>query len=471
MITKKSATFVLFLEGLASSGLQITTIRQTVPFVGNSVLTTSIIISTFLAALAFGYYWGGRQQKSQFQRSLVINLISSVAIFGIGLSYIFVGFFFQEIALLTEGSLFHSPLIHLFAFCVLVMSPLVFLLGQTLPLLLNTSSQESTKSAAAGDATAISTIGSVVGCLMTSLVLMSFFGVGYSILINCIILACCLFFIVNWDTTYAKFAAGFASSFLFVTFFLNIVVAEKMFITTTPYSNYHIASDSILDGKQLIINRSSASFIGNSNKKGWPYIEILKNALFTDDIVNQDILILGAGGFTLTAETTNSANFTYVDVDEAIKPIVEKLFLEEGIKGKFVAADARNYLLNNFSQWDAIIVDLYSNSATIPMHTATFDFFQLVEKRLKPNGKAMLNIAANPRLNDHYSLSMDHTIRQALSRCITDITSYKDTLVNILYFCSPNSDQQTASLYRDDNTQVAVDGYTAFTSTKNWKYY
>lgn len=54
MISSQRAMSILFLEGLASSGVQMVTIRQTVPFVGSSVLCTSIIISCFLGALALG---------------------------------------------------------------------------------------------------------------------------------------------------------------------------------------------------------------------------------------------------------------------------------------------------------------------------------------------------------------------------------------------------------------------------------
>ena len=48
MISKQRVALILLLEGLASSGVQMVTIRQTVAFVGSSVLCTSIIISCFL---------------------------------------------------------------------------------------------------------------------------------------------------------------------------------------------------------------------------------------------------------------------------------------------------------------------------------------------------------------------------------------------------------------------------------------
>lgn len=198
MFSTKRAYLILLLEGLASSGVQMVTIRQTVAFVGSSVLCTSIIISCFLGALALGYFFGGKTAPEKFSRALLFNLVGAIALFGIGLSYPFVSMFFLSIADISYGlPILGNPLVHLFAFCLLVMTPLVFLLGQTVPLLLNTADHETRKSEAAGSATAISTVGNVVGCLLTSLVLMYFLGVGYSILVNCLILSFCVLLVLR----------------------------------------------------------------------------------------------------------------------------------------------------------------------------------------------------------------------------------------------------------------------------------
>ena len=210
MTFKGKTVLLLLLEGLASSGLQMITIRQTTPFVGSSVLSTSVIISCFLGALALGYYWGGQQAPERYTRSLINNLIYSIALFGIGLSYIFVQFFFQSIADLTQGMmLLSNPLLHLTLFCLVIMAPLVFFLGQTVPLLITTAKEETSNSEASGNATALSTVGNVIGCLITSLVLMYYLGVGYSIFINCLILAICLAFVVDWNQPKTKCLAVF----------------------------------------------------------------------------------------------------------------------------------------------------------------------------------------------------------------------------------------------------------------------
>jgi spermidine synthase len=470
MISKKRATIILLLEGLASSGLQMITIRQTTPFVGSSVLCTSIIISCFLGALALGYYWGGRQSQQKYATSLVTNLVGSIAIFGFGLSYTFVSFFFLSLAGMTHGiSFINSPLFHLFLYSLFVMSPLVFFLGQTVPLLLNTADQETRKSEATGNATALSTIGNVVGCLLTPLVLMYFLGVGYSIFINCLILAFCLCFVVDWESPKTKYILVVTVTCLTIAFSLNVKEPNRLFAATTPYSNIYVGAHD--EGKRFIINRSSASFISTKERKGWPYIEIIKKGIFTDDMQGKDILVLGAGGFTISAEGTHGANFTYLDIDPKIKPLAEQIFLEEPIKGNFIAQDARAFLLTNDKEWDVIVVDLYTNAATIPSHTATYEFFSLVSERLTDDGRVILNIAANPRLQDTYSLNMDNTVRQAFSRCITDITSYQDALVNVVYFCGKQGhphNPSVASLYRDDTTKVTVDSYISTLGTKAW---
>jgi hypothetical protein len=82
MISSRRAASILFLEGLASSGVQMVTLRQTVPFVGSSILCTSIIISCFLGALALGYWCGGKTSPERFSQSLLRNLVIAIALFG-----------------------------------------------------------------------------------------------------------------------------------------------------------------------------------------------------------------------------------------------------------------------------------------------------------------------------------------------------------------------------------------------------
>lgn len=458
-----TAYLILFLEGLASSGLQVTAIRQTTPFVGSSVLSTSIIISTFLAALAWGYYRGGKVPEAEYRDRLTRNLFAAMVIFGIGLSYPFVGTFFAASDhLLGSIPIVQHPLIHLGLYCLIIMVPLVFFLGQTVPLLLHTTRGLS-NSEAAGNYTALSTIGNVVGCLITTLLLMFFFGVGISIVVNCLLLGICgLMATVNQNPSRRNAIANCASGLISMGLisFLNIVAVSTLLDADTIYGNMRVVDRE--DGRKLVINHSNASYLQDGTNNGWPYIETIKSALQAKGVAGKDVLVLGAGGFTLTADNELAGNFTYVDIDPAMKPLAEETFLGAPVRGDFVAEDARRFLLTRERLWDFIVVDVYSDSSTIPAHTATKEFFDLVKDRLSGGGTAMINIVASPTLEDRYSKNIDRTVRAAFPFCITDISQFGRDLANIVYFCrNKSSSSEVAGIYRDDTTKVEVEGFVA----------
>jgi spermidine synthase len=58
---------------------------------------------------------------------------------------------------------------------------------------------------------------------------------------------------------------------------------------------------------------------------------------------DHDILVLGAGGFSLShREPLN--RYTFVDIDPAIRGIAEREFLREAAAGEFIATDARRFV-------------------------------------------------------------------------------------------------------------------------------
>ena len=147
-----------------------------------------------------GYYQAGKRSSEKFSSALLINLVFATGLFGIGLSYPFFSWYVLTVTDLTAViPVLSNALTHLLAFCPTIMARLIFFLGQTVPLLLNAADQNTRKSEAAGSATALSTIGNVVGCLLTSSVLMYFLGVGYSIFFNCAILAICALLVISPD--------------------------------------------------------------------------------------------------------------------------------------------------------------------------------------------------------------------------------------------------------------------------------
>ena len=446
---------MLILEGIASSGLQIIAIRQSMPFVGSSILSTSIIISFFLAALAAGYMYGGRVPSAKHHTVLVRNLTISIPLFGLGMSYTFHELFYVLLSRATTGmGLIGNPLIHVSLFCLLFMAPLVYLLAQTVPLLLN-SSDKARHSEAAGDATAFSTIGNVVGCLLTSLVVMHYWGVAFSIMLSCAFLCVCLLVVAD-STARARINSIVLSFLLLAAIYIpNITISKILFEYDNAYSNTQVVNGE--GGRSLVINRSASSFISEDGTYGHEYTQIIR-----DGIINRaegkDLLVLGAGGFTLTKPGDSFKSITYVDVDPGLAKVAEEKLLKRKIAGDFYADDARRFLLKGSRKWDYIVIDVYTNAMSVPTHISTSEFYSLVRRSLKKSGSVVINMLLSPALNDEYSQNMDHTIRSNFARCITDVADMSAPVTNVVYFCSSTAATRLTA-YHDDSTRIDIERF------------
>ena len=94
---------IIFLEGYVVLAVELLCIRLLIPFVGSGTEVVSIIISSVLLPLAFGYQYAGnyivRQRDSEIKKGaskksisirkiLVKNLFVSLCILMVGLSYL-----------------------------------------------------------------------------------------------------------------------------------------------------------------------------------------------------------------------------------------------------------------------------------------------------------------------------------------------------------------------------------------------
>src|SRR3990167_6929812 len=91
---------IILIEGFTSIAIEILVIRQLLPVAGGSVIVTSMIIGIFLLFLALGYRHGGRV-KQHLQQRLRLNFLVAACWLGVGLSYVFIYYFFYYIQQLT----------------------------------------------------------------------------------------------------------------------------------------------------------------------------------------------------------------------------------------------------------------------------------------------------------------------------------------------------------------------------------
>jgi spermidine synthase len=446
--------FIILLEGFVTVSLEILTIRQLLPIVGNSVIVTSLIIGVFLLFLAYGYRHGGKCTEN-YPQILQRNFFLAALGLGIGLSYTFVALFFQ----VAKEIFPHATLAPLCLYLLLIIAPIVFCLGQTVPISLNLWRKKSSVGDIGGQVLHLSTLGSFLGATLTALVLLNYLGVAWSIFINFAILSLLVLLLMDIKTQTALFISTFTLASL--VYGVNITFDTKQFIATNNYGNFQIITrptNKEAYTKFLVINNLYHSCLNEKNQ-ACPYVETIKKILFTDlKLTGKNILVLGAGGFTLSAENTYGNKFLYVDIDKSLPNIIKQSF-QPTIQGNFISDDARHFINTTSEHFDVIISDTY-NGIAVPAHLVTQEYFTQIRSALTTNGMAIFNIVATPSLGDAYSKHIDNTIRSVFKNCMATPTTYhNDDISNIIYVCTKSQTENNAEIYTDNLNRADSEYY------------
>jgi spermidine synthase len=462
---------VIIIEGYVVLSTELLAIRQTLPYVGNGTDTVSIIIAAVLMPLAVGYYRGGRFKPGMTNgRYLSVRdkLINNILIAGIilvpALSYLPLSLFFYGLSHIGVNHRILTTTIYSLLFIV---TP-VYCLGQTIPLVSNYFSSEKL-SQITGKMLFFSTLGSFLGAVFSTLVLMSFFGVHNTV---CVVFALLtlLIFIISRKKAPEK-------PLLMLTLALVVCYMNS----PAMMRNLHIVGDNQYDTVIITKDESGAKhFIQNGNLSSMltpdgrkhAYIEFVERH-YISPIRTQgpakSILIIGAGGFTLGLEDTKN-DYTYVDIDPSLKDISEKYFIEQklGKNKRFIAEDVRAYLNHAGKKFDLIMMDAYFGDTTIPEYLVTREFFQQVKNSLNENGIVAGNFILSPTFKDRLSQNLDNTLHSVFPhldrQVIEDEKNHfngweqnKNIRHNIIYSYFNVPGDSVHTIYTDDKNAVFFD--------------
>lgn len=409
---------VILLEGYSVLAFELLAIRLLLPFVGSSVEIVAILVASVLMPLAIGYYVGGRftlnRKKSNkfisIREKLIRNLVLSIVILSVGLSHKILSIFFFMLgqAGIEQGIIQTA----LYVMCFIVYP--VFLLGQTVPLVSNYFSQEDL-SETTGKMLFFSTVGSFLGSLVSTLVLVSTIGVHNTVIVTVALLVLTIILLGKrrFDINYAW--AGMA---LVLVILLNNNNSMKKLnvVENNNYSTVQISNVPQEDAKLMMINNSYASKYSSNFEMRFSYVKYIENTFLKPyQIPNKpklSILVIGAGGCVLGIDDTHN-EYTFVDIDGSLKEISEKYLIEKPLTDnkQFITASARLFLRGNHKKYDVIILDVYNNATSIPSELVTEDFFTQVKSALSPTGMVIANIIASPNFHDRYSIRLDNSLR------------------------------------------------------------
>ena len=438
---------LVFVEGFVSLGAEIVALRRLVPHVGSAITVTAPTIGFFLLALALGYQAGGRVATDYLAR-VRRNFLIAAGLIAIGLAGPVVDALFAHLQ--------PAPV----AWLVLVggvLCPVAWLLGQTVPILTNLLRHERA-GARSGAALYWSTLGSFLGALTLSMLVMQWLGVGAAVLICAGLL---LALVPALATASGRQARANATAALLgaAAIGFNLVLPQQL---ETAYATCRIAPVTLAGfeaPRVFWINNSVASIIDAGEPPRYArYIERLRTLLLEELALRERrVLVLGAGGFTLShREPLN--HYTYVDIDPAVKDIAERDFLREPIRGEFVVADARAYVRDTALRYDVVVVDVYSALTSIPAHLVTREFWRTTRRALAADGVMVANLLLDPQLATPYARGLLATIQAEYGMCAVEVLFRDRPLSNVLVTCSAAAmPEATAEPYTDERNRADID--------------
>jgi len=413
------------LTGMAVLIIEITATRMLTPFFGNSIYTFSSVISTILAALALGYYFGGRLADRKpsdvlFYALIMVSGFSVLLLQLLNLSLL--------PAIAYRLSMIDGPLI----VSVLLFLLPALLLGMLSPFaikLLHRSSDDTGVGNAAGLVFFWSTFGSIAGSLGAGFLLIPTFGVSQIVIgvgfgLTLLGGAGLLIFSRRRKMAVAGLILlGLATGFVLS----NLKQARNSSILYSADGRYEriVVRDIAYQGRSARIllqdrNINSGMYI-DDGRMAFDYTRYFDlYPLFVPEL--KHALAIGGGAYSVPKAILRDSPAAYVDVAE-IEPSLVKLAhryfgLPSDSRLSNHVIDGRRFLHDSAHRYDLIFLDVYRSFASVPMQFTTEEFFQLAAQRLNGNGVFISNYFGSLAVD---SRPLVYSILKTMRRVFTQV--------------------------------------------------
>ena len=387
---------LVFGAGIGALATEITASRLLAPYFGSSTIVWANLIGIVLAALAVGYWLGGRLADRRPEPSLLGFLVLAAAVFVAAIPFVAKPLLDLTVEGLDEASA--GAVIGSFLGVLLLCAPPVVLLGMVSPFAIRLAvTGVETAGAVAGRLYALSTAGSLLGTFLPALVLIPAIGTQRTFLVVAALLAASSCFLLG--ARYLVVAAGLAALVLVppgavksqagllheeTSYHQYIQVVEKPDGRRLLYLNEGVAVHSVWRPDSVLTGGVWDAFLALPPLLGRPL---------------EHVAILGnAAGTTARALSAYypEVEIDGVELDPAVSRVGRRWFgMGETPRLTVHDADARPFLRSTDDRYDLVVVDAY-HQPYVPFYLATREFFRLVRDRLAPGGVVALNVATVP---------------------------------------------------------------------------
>ena len=387
---------LVFGAGIGALATEITASRLIAPYFGSSTIVWANLIGIVLAALAVGYWLGGRVADRRPRRSLLGFIVLAAAVCVAAIPFVakpFLDVTVQGLDQVSAGAAIGS-----FFAVLLLFAPPVVLLGMVSPFAIRLAiANVATAGAVAGRFYALSTAGSLVGTFLPALVLVPAIGTQRTFLVTAVVLAGSASLVLG--PRYLVVAAGLAA---LAGIPPGAIKPEPglLFEETSPYQYIQVVQRP--DGRRLLylnegvavhsIWRRSSVLTGGY----WDAVLAVPSLLGRPP---RSVAILGNAGGTIARALGvyyPNARVDAVEIDPDVTRVGYRYFgLGDNPRVTVHNEDARPFLRTTDRRYDLIVVDAY-HQPYVPFYLATREFFRRVRDRLAPGGIVVLNVAATP---------------------------------------------------------------------------
>lgn len=386
---------ISFTTGFALMTYELAAARILAPSIGSSTYVWTSVIGVIIAALSLGYAAGGKVADARVKPLDVAWLLLASG-FGVAITLILAP---SLLAVLAESSA-DPRLQGLFASLILF-APASFILGMISPYLvrLRVASLE-TSGESVALLSALNSIGGIIGTFAAGFIFFGFIGSRETVIIVTAILLISSWLVLPKTKLRQRLIATAIVITISLLPFLTTPRRDGLVTTIdTPSANYQVFDGQYGNEPVRFLSTGPTGFQSGVYQDGrdelvFRYTQKIAE-IITEMPRKNSVLILGGGAFTLPEYLALEYPGMQVDVVE-IDPNLEDISTQyfgysrpDNITA--YTEDARVFLNKNEKQYDAIVVDVYSDTA-IPFSLATQEYVQEAVKSLQSSGIVIANI-------------------------------------------------------------------------------
>lgn len=383
---------IAFISGFSLMTFELAAARVLAPSIGSSTYVWTSVIGVIIAALSIGYWLGGKMADAR-------NRVTDIAWLCLAIAAT------VTMTLLTYPGLIDSTVesfvdsrmqgvmasLQLFA----PTSLLIGILGPYLVKLKVTSLQTSGQSYAS--LSAFESIGGISGTFITGFILFGYIGAREAFAVVVALLLISSWLIAPKARWIGRMIASVVIAFVCL---MGLQISMRGHIDTA--SAHYSIFDRTLAGQPVRgiatgpTGTQSGIYINNPDKLVFWYTQRMAEVV-AQAPSHDRILVLGGGAFTLPqylAKTYPDSTVDVVEIDPELADIARQYFYYEDPKNvRMIFEDARTYLNRSEQKYDAILVDVYSDSS-VPFSLMTQQYGNQVERLLNSNGVVIVNMIA-----------------------------------------------------------------------------